>query len=592
MKFFSNKVFRRVFLFYSAVIIVAMSILSIFISNNIKKTITTNQIYFNRKIIDDTDEYFKEQYESSKLLMNSLYSKPLEIRDTVRFLNSDYQDYIKNRLDNYYNYEGYVYGGINSYVKSCFNFNSNIENVIFYSLSNDRLAIFDENGGVKYINDISKKISMDENQEKNEKALVSLLEPKDNKNQKHFYYTFNQIKNPDRLDTVGTMIIQYKLDRLNYIFKSYEKSKSNVIVINKNGQVIYDSSGKYNNTTYPYNDMLKTTDKPVMLDKLSYLDMATSSLDVIVLGILPVDDVMDGNAFIINTSYIVALLLIIIAEIIVFLKIESLSKRVNNIIIAMKEVQKGNFKVKINTGNEDDEFSMISESFNDMCEKLDDYVNRVYLSEIKQKNAEMMALQSQINPHFLYNSLESIRMKAISNGDKESGKMLYNLAVLYRNMVKGKTYIPIKQELYHCKLYLELFKFRYLDKFDYFIEVPEELEGKEIIKFSLQPIIENFIIHGIDMDREDNYILITAEQRDQDIIIHIEDNGTGISEDKIQELNTRMENLEHSDSIGLLNVHERISYAYGDKYGLLVEGRNKGGTIISITIPIKEIQEI
>ncbi|ERI94412.1 HAMP domain protein [Clostridiales bacterium oral taxon 876 str. F0540] len=589
MEFFKNKVFRRVFLIYTAVIIASISFLSAFILVNVKKTLTANQTYINRKMIDSVNEYFKQQYDNSRSIINGLYSKQLELMDTINFLNYDYETYIKNRLDSYYKFEGYIYGGTNSFIRSAYNSNDNIESIIFYSYKNDNFSMFDSLGNIKYVNNIRKNISFDANEENINNSFIDLLNSYDGKERGSNYYIINKIKDPSKLDTVGLIIIKYKLDRLNAIMQSYDKSKNNIIAINKNGAVIYDSSNKYTGKPYPYIDRLKTTDKPIMLDKSSYIDFVTSTLDVIVVGIMPVENIYNGNKIITHTTIILAVILIIIAEAIVFVKIDSLSKRVNGITEAMKSVQEGNFKIEIKTGSEDDEFSMISKSFNDMCRQLNEYISRVYLSEIKQKNAEMLALQSQINPHFLYNTLESIRMKAVSIGEKDLGKMLYNLSALYRNMIKGKTFITIEQELEHCKMYLDLFKFRYEGKFNYCIDVSEELYSKEIIKFSLQPIIENFIVHGINLDRDDNYIVIYSEKDGQDAVIFIEDNGMGIEAEKVKSLNEKMENIETGDSIGLLNVNERIRLTYGEEYGLSVKGRKFMGTVVSIRIPIREV---
>lgn len=201
----------------------------------------------------------------------------------------------------------------------------------------------------------------------------------------------------------------------------------------------------------------------------------------------------------------------------------------------------------------------------------------------------MLALQNQVNPHFLYNTLEAIRMKAVSNEDRETAKMLYNLSVLYRNMVKGSTFITIKQEIDQCKLYLDLFKFRYEGKIDYYIDIEEKFLKNEIIKFSIQPIIENFVIHGVDLYNDNNFISIRSCKEDNDLIITIEDNGIGMDEEKIKEINRKMQNIEHTDSIGLLNVHERIRLTYGDKYGLIIRNKKTKGTIIDIKIPIKGV---
>lgn len=121
-----------------------------------------------------------------------------------------------------------------------------------------------------------------------------------------------------------------------------------------------------------------------------------------------------------------------------------------------------------------DELDVIACHFNEMCEKLDLHIQKSYLAEIDQKNAEMSALQSQINPHFLYNTLEAIRMKAICNGDSEVGKMLYSMAVTFRSQLKEADIITLAQELHYCKKYLELFEYRYPSQFKSSVDCPLE----------------------------------------------------------------------------------------------------------------------
>ncbi len=575
---------------YSAVIIASLMSLSIFVTKNIKNTIKNNQLYLNQKIIESVNDCFKHQSDSSRTLINSLYSKPLELSDTLSFLSNDYETYIKRRLDDYSNSDVVSYAGINSFVKNCFSYNGAIREIIFYSYKDDSLRIYGSSGDLKYIYNIKSKLNLDYNSENFNRYIENMLNSMNKDDTTSYHYTFYDIRNPYKLENVGTFIVKYSLEEVDNIIKSYEKSKSYIIAVNKAGDVIYDSSNRYLNRKYPYLDRLKTTDNYVNLDERSYIDMATSSLGIIVLGVLPAKTVFEGSKIIVFTIYALAILLIVLAEIVTVSKIDDLSMRTQNILSAMKNVQKGKLNTRIALGKEDDEISLISSNFNDMCEKLDGYIKKVYLSEIKQKNAEMTALQSQINPHFLYNTLESIRMKAISNGDKEVGKMLYNLATLFRNMVKGKTFITINQELEHCKLYLELFKFRYEGKFDYCIDVEPELLNKEIIKFSIQPIIENFIVHGVRLEDDDNFILITLEKECEHIKICIQDNGVGIPEEKLEQINEDMKNLDNKrKSIGIINVHERLILTYGSEYGITIANREPRGTLVSIKIPCKEV---
>lgn len=258
----------------------------------------------------------------------------------------------------------------------------------------------------------------------------------------------------------------------------------------------------------------------------------------------------------------------------------------NKVIVAMDEVKDGNFDISIDVGEENDELSYIAFNFNEMCKRLKEHIEKSYLAEINQKNAEMKALQSQINPHFLYNTLEVIRMKAICSGNKEVGKMLYNLATLFRSQLKEKDIITIKSEVDYCKKYLELFKFRYKEKFNYEIYCDEYLLGNKVIKFILQPLVENYLIHGIRLEDDDNMIVISIVSEDEDILIHIEDNGKGIDVEKIDEINEKLSEKKHNTrSIGILNVNERIKTLYGEKYGVLITKDINLGTKILVKIP-------
>lgn len=155
--------------------------------------------------------------------------------------------------------------------------------------------------------------------------------------------------------------------------------------------------------------------------------------------------------------------------------IRRLTGRVNNILGAMNQVTTGDLSVRLKYQKKGDELDMISENFNEMCSRLQLYIQKSYLAEIERKNAQMQALQSQINPHFLYNTLEAIRMKAICNGDREVGKMLYSMVTLFRSQLKEADVITLGQELDYCKQYLELFEYRYQGQFQSKVECPVEV---------------------------------------------------------------------------------------------------------------------
>lgn len=272
--------------------------------------------------------------------------------------------------------------------------------------------------------------------------------------------------------------------------------------------------------------------------------------------------------------------------------VRRLTTRVGSILNAMNEVTTGDLQVRLPVNNSKDELDMIACNFNDMCEKLELYIQKSYLAEIEQKNAQMQALQSQINPHFLYNTLEAIRMKAICNGDREVGKMLYSMVGLFRSQLKEADVITLGQELDYCKQYLELFMYRYPGIFQYHVECCPELLSLPIIKFVLQPIVENYFIHGIDRERQDNEVWVRAEKQGENLFLYVEDNGYGMEEQEIEKKNRELrENLPdrgEKKSIGITNVNRRIKAVYGDAYGISIESGNPKGLRVTITIKVEE----
>ena len=317
-------------------------------------------------------------------------------------------------------------------------------------------------------------------------------------------------------------------------------------------------------------------------------------------GLITIGKVKKTNRLLMPFSIsilLIDLIVFVVAELIFYNKIKKLSDRMDMLLIAMDQVKEGNMEVDIPIGNEADEISIISKHFNEMCKQLNDYIEKSYLAELKekraevsQKKAELMALQSQINPHFLYNTLESIRMKAICNGDREVGRMLYILAFLFRNQLKENDIIPIRSEINYCQKYLEIFKFRYEEKFEFTINCPEEILDKQIIKFTLQPLIENYFVHGIKLENNDNRISINIKEKNNKIIIEIEDNGKGIEREKIKKLNRILSVRGNGGkSIGITNANERIGILYGEEYGIRILENVKVGTKIIVIIPKREV---
>ena len=225
-----------------------------------------------------------------------------------------------------------------------------------------------------------------------------------------------------------------------------------------------------------------------------------------------------------------------------------------------------------------------ADNFNRMCEDLDAYIKKSYLAEIEQKNAEMAALQSQINPHFLYNTLEAIRMKAICNGDREVGRMLYSMAAMFQSQLKAADIILLAQELHYSKKYMELFEFRYHDKFRWEVNCEERFLQVPVIKFVIQPVLENYFAHGIRLESDTNFIGITVRENGPFMEIDVTDNGRGMGKEQMEAKNAALEadEFDSHKSMGLSNVNRRLRAVYGSECGLLLSPGMDGGLMVTI----------
>ena len=284
------------------------------------------------------------------------------------------------------------------------------------------------------------------------------------------------------------------------------------------------------------------------------------------------------------------------------------SRRVTRLCQTINVIRAGDLSARVPKSKVNDEISLISENLNDMCDMLQQYIQRIYISEIqsrendlirkdaelKQKSSELYALQAQINPHFLYNALESIRMRALSLGNRDVAKMTYILSTLFRQSLKKDLIISIADEIDNCKLYLDFSKLRYPEKLDIRFDVTDETLECGIIRHILQPIIENSVNHGIDLTKAVCRILIVVQCVDGQLILQVKDNGKGIEPAKLAALQRDLlENTSTgSNKIGILNVNQRIRMMFGDSYGLTVESDPGWGTVSTIRVPAFKTKEL
>lgn len=304
-----------------------------------------------------------------------------------------------------------------------------------------------------------------------------------------------------------------------------------------------------------------------------------------ILAMVPESEIYEQAKQIQQIMWILFLLLGILSYGIAFLLTQNITRRIQKLTESMVKAQAGNLEVYVET-SESDEIGQLYTSFNYMIQKLNEYTKQQYEDGKNIKSAEMKALQAQINPHFLYNTLDLINWKAREKEAPEIAQIAQALAKFYKlSLNKGKDIVSIKDELSHVEQYVRIQNMRFDHRIQYDCQVEEEIMEYQIPKIILQPIIENSIQHGILLKQEQSGTITISGQKKGNIIeLVIRDDGIGMEVEVVASL-LRKSNTKESHGYGIRNIHERLQLLYGEAYGLSYESVKNKGTKVVIQIP-------
>ena len=287
----------------------------------------------------------------------------------------------------------------------------------------------------------------------------------------------------------------------------------------------------------------------------------------------------------------VAGMAIIFSIVMVWNALRSVTKPIQNLCELTQKVAEGDFTMQ-SEGSEIEEIDVLNDSFNSMTKEIGVLIRDI---KEKEKNLHLMEtklLQAQINPHFLYNTLDAIVWLAEDNRNEEAITMVTSLSEFFRTtLAHGRDFIQVSEEQTHIESYLKIQRFRYEDIMDYRIEMEEQIYSYVIPKLLLQPLVENALYHGVKCKRGKSEIFVSGRLEGEKLIFTVQDTGKGMTEEALEKLreNIRKGISEHgSDSFGLANIEQRIRHYYGETYGLTIESRENEGTKAVIVIPAKE----
>ena len=294
--------------------------------------------------------------------------------------------------------------------------------------------------------------------------------------------------------------------------------------------------------------------------------------------------IYESTNFMITGNVIAIMLLIVFSIIITSVLSKVMVSGLEKLRANMEEVEKGNMEITVKSNNEDEVGALIR-GFEKMIIQIKALIEDVYESRLIQKDYEMKALQAQINPHFLYNSLSLINWMALETDQEDISKITLSLSTFYRTALnKGKNILRVRDEIKNMRSYLDIQLMMHDHEFDVDVEIDECILDHNILNLILQPLIENAIDHGIDLKTDGRGgIKIIGKKQNDEIVLIVSDNGVGMSKEQAESILTNK-----SNGYGVKNVNERIKLYYGEQYQLKIESEIGIGTKVKVTIPIRK----
>ncbi|QRG66582.1 cache domain-containing sensor histidine kinase [Brevibacillus choshinensis] len=423
--------------------------------------------------------------------------------------------------------------------------------------------------------------------------------------QEPYFSVARLLREPNTNAPLGIIKIDMKMEMIDQILANMPFTKEgSLIIVNQQNELFFE---KRENGNLPgYRTLLRETDggmpflqgeKTVRLQGQRYLliDNQSAETGLLVISIIPVDSLLkDSNTLRDFTIFIAAIFLVVAGGLATYFAY-SLSKPLVVLKEKMLQVEQGNFHERVPVVSED-EIGKLSEQFNHMVEEINRLVNEVYAISLREREAELAALQSQIHPHFIYNTLEAINMMAIRAGNFDVSDMVSSLGKLMRYTVeRGDGFVTLAEELTSLASYVRIQQTRLEDRIQVEMEVDENLRDARIPKLLLQPLVENAIYHGIERLEHGGTIWLTVMRDDQDMRISVRDDGKGMSEQELARLRTVVRLPFHQNEAtcgqrtgtALRNIHQRITLLYGEPYSLQIDSRAGQGSSFTLKIPLE-----
>ena len=395
---------------------------------------------------------------------------------------------------------------------------------------------------------------------------------------------------------LGCVILSVKQNYLNRQLASLLSESGSFFVLDRDGHFVCGESSPVSAemVSQAFAQQADLTSTFIPVDTADGEQLVTScSLPLYGLtlyGMIPQDSLYrDVNGLI---TWILSLLVLIIVILLFFALhfANSLTEPIKDLSAAMDTASQGVFDLRVPVKSSD-EIGLLTAHFNDMLGEINSLIDNVYKQEILKKEAEYQMLEAQINPHFIYNVMDTISWTARANHLDDLSEMVSALSKLLRTSISKKTFVTVSEEVSCVNNYLTIQKFRYKDRIGTVIDVDQELLEIIIPKLILEPLVENAVIHGLEEKEGRGLILVSGRKQGDALVFKVKDTGVGMSQEQIERI--RREETAAGTShtgLGLMTVHNRIQHLYGEAFGIQIESTLGEGTSITLTLPAQETE--
>lgn len=374
--------------------------------------------------------------------------------------------------------------------------------------------------------------------------------------------------------------------------KSSFNFDSEMMLVDTSNTIVSCTNGESIGKKFDYSDMLKGSNGDFTVISNIYNYQKIGNWNYYIVSRIPLMNMYRDSLVMIAFLIVISVAIAYFGMIICKKILNRTYKPLDRIVKAMNCAAEGNLDVRINAENVGIDFVHLGNGFNYMMGQINELIEQVKLEQQQMDQIKFNALQAQIQPHFLYNTLECIHWQASADGNEDISDFVKVLAQYYRLCLsKGKDVITLEQEIEHVRNYLYIQNIRYDNIIEFSMEIAEDCKSIPIPKITLQPLVENSIYHGIKVrEGKTGRINIKASKREEDVYIEISDNGTGMSESQIEKMNCSISEYDKDFGYGIRNVNKRIELMFGKEYGLHYQQNSWGGVTVIIHLPSNQVQ--